>query len=295
MVEFSNGIDLRNINAIGRNVVSKPLGRGWSSGILEAYNMEVAHEVAVKVFTHPDYPIERFQQEVDTHSTLHSNLSNIVPYLGSGIGYINNDEEQLDLPYIEMGRARGGTLFDVVRRYGPFGVEDGVRLLTPVAATLDRMHEFGQGHGDVKPSNLLLAEEPSEDLRIAEHTVWVADFGNTGAFTKEGERKTSSIGTVSYAAPEAVSKRLVPGSDQFSTAVTLAEVSFGRKVFPFTERAKYRKAVLSPNFGKIVTMRTNKVIPDHLQEPFQTAMHPDPDKRFASVGAFLDEVADRTF
>jgi serine/threonine protein kinase len=109
----------------------------------------------------------------------------------------------------------------------------------------------------------------------------------------DGERSSTSIGTVTYASPEQVSGKVSPTSDQFGAAASLVEVSFGEKLIPIPVAQRYRKQVLSRAFGEYLTFRTNLVVPEPYRSPIRRAMDPDHENRFSSVGAFVQDVAHR--
>jgi serine/threonine protein kinase len=89
------------------------------------------------------------------------------------------------------------------------------------------IHDLGKGpvpivHGDIKPHNILV---------IGDAAV-VCDFGLARAV--ETLRKTSMAPvTVAYAAPESFKGKVTPTSDQYSLAITYAELRTGR--LPFDE------------------------------------------------------------
>jgi len=89
------------------------------------------------------------------------------------------------------------------------------------------IHDLGKGpvpivHGDVKPHNILVVGDAAV----------VCDFGLARAV--ETLRKTSMAPvTVAYAAPESFKGKVTPTSDQYSLAVTYAELRTGR--LPFDE------------------------------------------------------------
>lgn len=96
----------------------------------------------------------------------------------------------------------GGTVGSVVRARGHLRPGEVVTVLSPVAATLARLHGAGVVHGDLSPDNVLL------DL---DGRPFVADLGVARIL---GERLVELRGTEGFVAPEVVDGGLpTPASD----------------------------------------------------------------------------------
>ncbi|MDO5346760.1 MAG: leucine-rich repeat protein, partial [Lachnospiraceae bacterium] len=61
--------------------------------------------------------------------------------------------------YIVMDFVEGETLKDRLKREGPMGAEDCIRLLLPVIKGMARVHEQGMIHRDIKPDNIMLQKD----------------------------------------------------------------------------------------------------------------------------------------
>ncbi|HZZ29975.1 MAG TPA: serine/threonine-protein kinase [Pirellulales bacterium] len=116
------------------------------------------------------------------------------------------------------------------------------------------IHDLGNGpvpivHGDVKPHNILVVGDAAV----------VCDFGLARAV--ETLRKTSMAPvTVAYAAPESFKGKVTPTSDQYSLAITYAELRTGR--LPFDE-----------------TMTPYQVMEAHVTRNLDFSRLPDPEKQ----------------
>ena len=73
--------------------------------------------------------------------------------------------------YLAMGYVEGSDLRELLRREGRLEPERAVALVAQVADALDAAHAAGLVHRDVKPGNILVADEPD-----GEHA-YVCDFG----------------------------------------------------------------------------------------------------------------------
>src|SRR5215216_1582531 len=134
---------------------------------------------------------ERFQRE----SMLAASIDhpNVIPVYEAG---------QVDGElYIAMRFVDGTDLLQLVAREGELPPERAVRIVSQVAAALDAAHRRGLVHRDVKPGNVLLAQEGDE-----EH-VYLTDFGLVKTLTDEASGTTTSghfVGTLDYSSPEAI-------------------------------------------------------------------------------------------
>jgi serine/threonine protein kinase len=139
------------------------------------------------------------------------------------------------------------------------------------AAALDYLHGQGVQHCGVKPTNILLLEGHG---RLADS--WAAGVADLGM----GGRTATGSGTPSYMPPEAWAGRLHRHGDQYSLAVTFAELRRGQPTFP----------------GRSLL----EVVTRHLQGPgelaplgpaeqavLRKAMARDPDERYESCLAFV--------
>ena len=95
---------------------------------------------------------------------------------------------------IVMEYVEGETLRDRLKREGALAPAEALPLLAGAAAGLDRIHDAGIVHRDVKPSNILLGEDGS--VKVAD--LGVASVPDRTQITTSG----SIIGSLSYMAPE---------------------------------------------------------------------------------------------
>src|SRR5439155_27217110 len=76
------------------------------------------------------------------------------------------------IPYLVMEYVAGKTLQDRLDRLEPFPTRDILRIGAEIAKGLAAAHQQGLIHRDVKPANILLADNPHQ-----KQTVKIADFG----------------------------------------------------------------------------------------------------------------------
>ncbi len=182
--------------------VERELGGGGMSRVYVAHDRRLGRRVAVKVLREElgaGVSADRFRREIRTAAALQHPL--IVPVLDTG---------DIDgLPYFLMPFVEGESLRARLAR-GPLTVVDTVRVLRDVARALAVAHGRGVVHRDIKPDNVLLANDAAvvADFGVSkafaearhEHEALVAGGSASGATTTAGV----SMGTPAYMAPEQV-------------------------------------------------------------------------------------------
>jgi serine/threonine-protein kinase len=181
-------------------------------------------------------------------------------------------------PYLVTEMIAGRTLDDVFEegaRYEPLGM---IALLRPIASALDYAHSRAAIHRDVKPANILLAND-GRTLLTGFGLGTVASF-NTGP---------SAGGPVApdYVAPERLVGREVDGrADVYSLAAVVFEAVTGRRPFSsksWIETLSRRLYELPPSVRDIVPE-----LPVSFASVLQQAMDRDPNRRPATAGGLLD-------
>jgi serine/threonine protein kinase len=119
-----------------------------------------------------------------------------------------------------------GSLSDWVEEHKKAGQDviplaDLIRYFAEAAEALDFLHSHNVMHRDIKPANL---------LRLGGHAK-VADFGLVRLQEERLEQATLFGGTALYLPPEGWRSQVSVHSDQYSLAVTYAEIRLGRRIF----------------------------------------------------------------
>jgi serine/threonine-protein kinase len=187
---------------------------------------------------------------------------------------------EADAPYLVTEMVAGQTLdqvFEAGERYEPLGV---VALLRPIASALDYAHSRATVHRDVKPANILLAND-GRTLLTGFGLGTVANF-NTGP---------GAGGPVApdYVAPERLVGREVDGrADVYSLAAVIFEAVTGRRPFSsksWIETLSRRLYEAPPNVRDVVPD-----LPVVFATVLQQAMDRDPSRRPATAGELLDHL-----
>ena len=127
------------------------------------------------------------------------------------------------VPWLATAYVAGPSLSEAVRSRGPLTTGSLLALAADLAKSLTAIHAAGVVHGDLKPSNVLLALDGPR----------VIDFGiSQAAEATPLARAGLVVGTPSFMSPEqAAGKEVGPLSDVFSLGAVLAFAATGRKPF----------------------------------------------------------------
>ena len=201
------------------------LGVGGMGVVYEAEDTRLPRRVALKFLSQelagdPEAS-RRLQREADHIARLnHPNICTIYE--------IDNHGES---PFIAMERITGVNLKLHMAR-GTLPDQEIIDIARQVAMALQAAHEEGIVHRDIKPGNIMVAEDG---------VVKVLDFGlarrfmmpETGEVTMYGSTIPGRpLGTANYMAPERIAQGpLDPRSDLFSLGVVIYEMATGRLPF----------------------------------------------------------------
>lgn len=162
-------------------------------------------------------------------------------------------------------------------------------IITAIAHALDYAHQMGMLHRDVKPANILVAEEGSgRPARVA-----LADFGIAREIDDPaGLTQTNlTLGTVAYAAPEQLMGEPLSGrSDQYALAVSAFHLLTGSVPFENSNAVAVISQHLSSPPPKPGSARPELAVAD---EVFETALAKDPTRRYPNCTDFATDLARR--
>jgi eukaryotic-like serine/threonine-protein kinase len=182
----------------GRFRLVRPVGTGGMGAVWLAQDEVLARNVAVKeIVALPGFPPghadvwARTVREARTCARLtHPNVVRVYDVLFTA-----------GRPWIVMEFVVGRSLFEAVRRDGPLPPQEVTRIGLAVLDGLDAAHRAGVLHRDVKPHNVLLADDGR--ILLGDFGVAVFDAGSVGWHDAMDE---VVLGSPGYVAPERVSE-----------------------------------------------------------------------------------------
>lgn len=189
-------------------------------------------------------------------------------------------------PYLAMEFIEGESLAQRLSR-GSLGEARTIELGVALCDVLGALHRLGLVHRDVKPSNLLLAQQDGTPRLI--------DFGLV-ADRRVREARREAVGTFLYAAPEQTGMLKLPvdaRADLYALGVLLFECVAGRPPFQSTdagELIRLHAAHAAPSLQEVCPAAS-----PGLDAIITRLLAKDPDDRYASAASLkhdLEKLAD---
>ncbi|MFI5619999.1 protein kinase [Streptomyces sp. NPDC051567] len=197
----------------GRYRLLTPLGRGRTGTVWRARDEVLAREVAVKEVRAPagldTAGAQRLYRRLERDAWAAARVSH------RGIVAVYDVASEDGRPWIVTELVRGLSLADVLGSGGPMDPQRAAHLGEQVLAALRSAHGSGVLHRDVRPGNVLIAN----DGRVV-----LSDFGGGGPedFPEDSPEPVAAAGSPEFLAPERVPGREPgPESDLWSLGVML--------------------------------------------------------------------------
>jgi serine/threonine protein kinase/tetratricopeptide (TPR) repeat protein len=258
-----------------RYTIERVLGQGGMATVHLAEERKHSRKVAIKILKQElaaSVGAERFLREIGIAARL--SHPHIVPLIDSG-------ESDGSLYYVSP-YVPGGSLRDRLAQQGRLPVDDALRIAHEVGAALDYAHRNGFVHRDVKPENILFADD---------HAL-LADFGIAHVRTSAGGETLTlaglALGTPEYMSPEQASGETeigVPG-DIYGLACVFYEMLAGEPPFRgLSPRATMAKQV-TERARPLRTLRPDA--PSGFERVLEKALAKNPAERFDTVLEFCN-------
>jgi serine/threonine protein kinase len=202
----------------GRYQLIELLGRGGMGEVWRAHDTEIGRAVAIKMLLphyaqDPDFE-KRFRHEARAAGRLDD--PHVVPIYDVG---------EIDGRLYVTMRLINGVDLQTLLDSGPLEPHRAVHIIEQIASALHTAHQAGLVHRDVKPSNILLADNDF---------AYLIDFGIArGAGDTALTSASTTVGTWAYMAPERFNTgETNPSSDIYALACVLYQCLTGQPPYP---------------------------------------------------------------
>ncbi len=262
----------------GRYSVIERAGTGGMAEVYRANDNLLGRVVAVKVLSArlstDETFVERFHREAKAVANLnHPNVVSLYDFGADGTTY-----------YIVMEYIDGKSLADIIQADGPLMPERAAEIAIDVSRALERAHQAGLVHRDIKSSNIMLNSSGQTK---------VTDFGIARALSRDGEQDMTQtgmvIGTAAYLSPEQAQGNPVDQrSDVYSLGCVLYEMLGGRPPFtgdtPLSVAYRHVRDIPDP------PSHANPDVPKSMDAIVMKALAKNPDNRYQSATDFREDL-----
>ncbi|MFE9256902.1 protein kinase [Streptomyces sp. NPDC006879] len=206
----------------GRYRLLGPLGQGGMGVVWQARDEVLGREVAVKEVRAPagldEAEVRRMYTRLEREAWAAARISH------RSVVTVFDVVTEDGRPWIVMELVRGLSLAETLEAEGPLSPQRTARIGCEVLAALRSAHEAGVLHRDVKPGNVLIAN----DGRVVLSDFGIARLEGSSALTMTGE----VVGSPEFLAPElALGRDPGPESDLWSLGVLLYAAVEGSSPF----------------------------------------------------------------
>ncbi len=259
---------------LGAYRLTERIGKGGFSEVWSAWDTHLNRLVAIKIIprtSNDAYSTIQFGREAAMITRLEH--PHVLP--------LYDFAETPELRYLVMRYVTGGSLAQRIE-HGRLPITKIVQLMTPIAETLDYIHEQRVVHRDLKPGNILLD---------AQESPYLADFGLAKELTDETRPVHSASGTLTFMPPEQFSGGILSTrSDMYSFGILLYQLFSGR--LPFDGQYALGMRQLAQGDALEDVTLNNPELPLALNDLLRQLTAQEPAKRPEKVAVAMQQIAE---
>ncbi len=190
--------------------------------------------------------------------------------------------------YLVMEYVRGRTLSRLLQAEGPLAPMRTITLMIQVARALKHAHRHGVVHRDLKPGNLLIAQEDGADH------IKVVDFGL--AKLTEGDQSITVTGMI-LGSPHCMAPEQVQGADLderadiYALGVLLYRCIAGEYPFHGQTTTSTMLAHVNEPIPRLTERYPDLELPEGLERLIECCLAKDPSGRFSDMGSVIKGLA----
>jgi beta-lactam-binding protein with PASTA domain/tRNA A-37 threonylcarbamoyl transferase component Bud32 len=247
----------------GRYRVRARIARGGMATVYVATDLRLERRIALKVMHAHLSDDSAFQSRFIQEARAAARLAD--PHVVN----VFDQGQDGELAYLVMEYLPGITLRELLREQKRLTIPQTITIMDAILAGLSAAHRAGIVHRDVKPENVLLAE----DGRIK-----IGDFGLARATTANTATGQQLLGTIAYLAPELVTRGTADArSDIYALGIMLYEMLVGEQ--PYKGEQPMQIAFQHATESVPRPSVRNPAVPEQLDELVLWATEKSPDDR----------------
>ncbi|MGW0595989.1 serine/threonine-protein kinase [Streptomyces sp. NPDC002776] len=219
----------------GRYRLAETIGSGGMGRVWRAHDEVLHRAVAIKELTAAHFVSDSDQERLLARTRAEARAAARINH--SAVVTVHDVLDHDARPWIVMELVEGVSLADAVKDRGRIEPREAARIGLWVLRALRAAHAAGVLHRDVKPGNVLLAD----DGRVLLTDFGIAQIEGDTTITRTGE----VVGSVDYLAPERIRGHDPgPASDLWALGATLYTAVEGRSPFRRTSPLTTMQAVV---------------------------------------------------
>lgn len=251
-----------------RYEIRRHIATGGMAAVFQGWDHRLNRPVAIKVLRRLDdattTDVGRFRREA--HAAAALDCQQVVK--------VYDFVEEQGCAYLVLEYVDGGTLKEAIAKRGPLPPVEALAIAAEICRGLQCAHERGFIHRDVKPQNVLLANDGEVKLT----DFGIVRLGEGADFTSSG----MVLGTADYISPEqAQGLALTPATDIYSLGVALFEMLTG--ALPFDGTTVIAVAMAHATKPVPSVRQLNPEVPPRVERLVRRALAKQPDRRFRSA------------